>query len=278
MSTPIRLCLVGRGVTASPSQAMHEAALHACGIHGSYLNREVAPEELPEFVVRLRSGAYRGCNVTIPYKATLAAACDQLEGDALILGVVNTIRLEPGGRLIGSNTDPRGFELALIAQTMWPQEGGRAVVLGAGGAAAAVTLALTRVPMSEILVAARRDDAAADVARRLRDSGNVEATGWDLDRLLAAVAEADILVNATPVGVEELPVDVRDLPPSCTVADVRYRPQPVDFVAAALDTGRRACDGLEMLLQQGALSFETWTGTPAPIVAMRRALRRALGR
>jgi shikimate dehydrogenase len=278
MSTPMRLCLVGRGVTASPSQAMHEAALFACGIHGSYLNREVSPEELPEFVVRLRSGAYRGCNVTIPYKGTLAAACDQLEGDALILGVVNTIRLERGGRLVGSNTDARGFELALIAQTMWPEEGGRAVVLGAGGAAAAVTLALTRVPMSEVLVAARRDEAAADVARRLRDLGNVEATGWDLDRLLAAVAEADILVNATPAGVEELPVDVRDLPPSCTVADVRYRPQPVDFVAAALDTGRRACDGLEMLLQQGALSFETWTGTPAPIVAMRRALRRALGR
>ena len=137
----MRLCLVGRGVTSSPSQAMHEAALHACGIHGSYLNREVSPEELPEFVVRLRSGAYRGCNVTIPYKETLAAACDQLEGDALILGVVNTIRLDAGS-LVGSNTDAKGFELALIAQTMWPEPGGRAVVLGAGGAAAAVTLAL----------------------------------------------------------------------------------------------------------------------------------------
>src|ERR1700674_5239567 len=168
MSTPMRLCLVGRGVTASPSQAMHEAALFACGIHGSYLNREVSPEELPEFVVRLRSGAYRGCNVTIPYKATLAAACDQLEGDGLILGVVNTIRLEPGGRLIGSNTDPRGFELALIAQTMWPQEGGRAVELGAGvGDAGAHASAHERDPRRR--EARRRSGGCGAASSRLRE-------------------------------------------------------------------------------------------------------------
>jgi len=275
VTAPLRLCLAGSSVSGSPSAAMHTAALRASRIEGSYVLRDLSPAELPGFVAELRSGAYRGCNVTIPYKAALAAACDQLVGDAELLGAVNTITVE-SGRLVGDNTDADGFELGLSVQRLWPRPGGAALVIGAGGAAAAVVLALSRAPVSSVGIVARRPPAAAALAARMSAFVPVAVLPWDHRALRNRLGVPSIVVNATPAGLADLPLRPQDLPASCTVADVRYRPGPIEFVAAARATGHPAGDGLEMLLQQGMLSFTRWTGAPPPWAAARAGLLAAL--
>lgn len=261
---------------------MQTAALHAAGIEGSYELRDVGASELPAFFEAMRGGAYTGCNVTIPHKAAAAALCDRLEGDAGRLGVANTIRLHDG-HLVGTNTDAEGFAMALRQAGLLPPPGSRAVVFGAGGAAAAVALALARVPLGRLTVVARRVHVAAEVARRSAPpaQGVIAVTAaWGAppgEGPAAALREADIVVNATPLGVDDLPITLHELRPSCTVADVRYRPRPVDLVAAAAASGHPACDGAGMLLCQGMLSFATWTGLAPPWEAARAALMDALG-
>jgi len=272
---PLRLCLVGAGISKSPSPVMQQAAMQSTGVEGTYVLRDLAPSDIDPFVSELRAGRYSGCNVTVPYKAVMAARCDSLEGDAESLGVVNTITIR-GGRLVGLTTDSDGFELALSRASMWPRQGATALVLGAGGAAAAVALALTRVPLLRLRIASRRGEAAADLARRLHGSGDVATVPWNRNAIAATCAHSAIVVNATPVGVDDLPFDPRSIPAACSVVDLRYRPRPVDVVAAALSSGHRASDGLEMLLQQGLLSFEIWTGKAAPVDAVRNALLRAV--
>ena len=272
----LRLCLIGGSAGTSLSPAMQNAALRASGIDGTYQAFDVPPAELPAMLAEVRSGAYRGCNVTIPYKAAAVATCDWLAGDAELLGAVNTITAERG-KLIGENTDAIGFELALSVHGLWPLAGSTAVVLGAGGAAAAVTLALLRAPVARVVIAARRLELARRLAERLALGVPVDVVPWEKSAVQPVAERADIVVNATPAGVADLPLSVHHLPLSCTVADVRYRPRPVDLVTAATQAGLRACDGLEMLLQQGMLCFERWTGEAPPWEAARTALLEAAG-
>jgi shikimate dehydrogenase len=278
MPDEFRLCLIGQGIAQSPSRAMQEAALLASGREGSYEVVDVAPDGLPSVLRGLRSGRWRGANVTIPYKHALAAACDRLEGDALRTSAVNTISVAADGSLVGDNTDAAGFEMGLSAQRLWPLPESRALVIGAGGAAAAVILALSRVPVTRTVVVARRIEAARALIDSLRDTveGDVGLALWDEDYLSRQLSGADIIVNATPVGLADLPFSPGQLQPSCTVADVRYRPRPVDLVAAAHEAGLRACDGVDMLLHQGMLSFQRWTGDDPPYQAARIALEEAL--
>jgi len=248
----------------------------ACGVEGSYEIRDVTEADLPEFVRSLREGAYRGCNVTMPYKAVLAGRCDRLEGDARVLGVVNTITVEERS-LIGANTDALGFQQAMELEGLAPQPGFAALVLGAGGAATAVCLALARWEASLVSLVTRRPEAVRSIAERL--AGVVEVTGvaWEPDALVPLLDGLGLVVNATPAGLSQLPLHPRALPASCTVADVRYRPAPVDVVSAARAAGLKASDGREMLVQQGLLSFRRWTGLEAPAPVARRALAEALG-
>ncbi|MGD1054036.1 MAG: shikimate dehydrogenase, partial [Candidatus Dormibacteria bacterium] len=115
----LQLGLIGSGIRHSPSPAMHRAALHARDLQGDYTVLDVTPEELPGLLRQMRSGEFSGCNVTVPYKAALAAACDSLEGDAAVCQAVNTLIVRDG-ELIGDNTDARGFELALTYQRLRP--------------------------------------------------------------------------------------------------------------------------------------------------------------
>lgn len=279
MARRFDLCLIGDGIGASPSGAMQEAALRAAGLTGAYSLIDVRAAELPAVLRDLRAGRWHGANVTIPYKHALATACDTLEGDAEVTGAVNTIAVESGGRLVGANTDVRGFEMGLRTNGMLPAPGSRAVVIGAGGAAAAVVLALSRVPVERITIVARRVNAARGMLDQI---GAVDCEClvaiWDEDYLERHLGAADIVVNATPAGLAEMPFAPARLQASCTVADVRYRPRPVDLVAAAQDAGLRSCDGVEMLLHQGMLSFQRWTGAEAPYHAARLALNQALAR
>ncbi len=270
------LWLLGHGISASPSPLMQEAALRARGVEGSYRIVDVAPGELGAALARLRGGAARGANVTIPHKLAVAAACDRVEGDAALTGAVNTVVVEEG-RLLGFNTDAAGLEGALRAAGLWPSPGGEAVVLGAGGAAAAAMLALGRVPVSRLWVAARRPEAAVELAGRLAAVVDAAPAPWDAGALEPLLGRAATVVNATPTGLAALPLRLDRLGAGCTVVDLRYRPRPVDLVAAATAGGLRACDGLEMLLHQGMLSFRRWTGLEPPWEVARAALLAAVG-
>ncbi|HZB97651.1 MAG TPA: hypothetical protein VE219_03530, partial [Candidatus Sulfotelmatobacter sp.] len=253
----IRLWLVGSAVRSSPSPAMHLAALRACGIAGDYEIREVPPEGVPAVVECLRAGEARGCNVTMPYKATFSQACDVLEGDASSLRLVNTVTVEgappdvlhdpgPSDRraphvLIGDNTDARGFELSLLELELWPRSGAQGVVLGAGGAAGAVALALTRVPVGRLTLVARRLEAGRELAAKLQATTAIEVIPWST-AVTSPLAAADIVVNTTPAGLAAMPFSIDSLKPSCVVCDLRYHPRPVDIPAAAAAAGLRACD------------------------------------
>jgi shikimate dehydrogenase len=280
MEDALSLCLIGQGIASSPSRAMQEAALRARGLQGSYEILNVGADQLPGVLRDLRAGRWHGANVTTPYKFALAAACDELAGDAICTGAVNTITVTADGHLLGDNTDAVGFELALSARSLWPVPDSRALVFGAGGASAAVVLALSRVPVQRTTVVGRRINAVRSLTDRLA-TGGVEgdiAMGlWDNDYLERLVAGADIVVNATSAGLADMPFSPAQLQASCTVADVRYRPRPVDLVAASLEAGLHGCDGADMLLNQGMLSFQRWTGQEAPYAAARRALEEALG-
>jgi len=183
------------------------------------------------------------------------------------------------GSLEGHNTDARGLELALQHEGLWPSPGAAVVVLGAGGAAAAAVLALARSQPAAITVAARRPRAAHTLAESAADLYEKHTASWDVAAVGDALRQAGtaVLVNATPAPLADLPVDLAQLPDGCTVIDLRYRPRPVDLVAAARARGLRATDGLEMLLQQGMLSFALWTGMEPPTGVARMALREAVG-
>lgn len=271
----MRLCLIGQGISGSPSPAMQNAALQAAGVEAVYERHEVTAAELPDFMETMRRGAYRGCNVTIPHKRLAAELCDRLEGDAALLGVTNTVAVD-GTQLIGTNTDAAGFALALWRAGLAPGRGAHAVILGAGGSAAAVALALARLEVGRLTVVARRREAALAIARAAAPHIPTLAVEWDRNDARRPLSEADLVVNATPVGLHSLPLDVHNLQRSCTVADVRYRPQPVDLVAAAANAGHPALDGVGMLLCQGMLSFRRWTGLEPPWDVAEAALLGAL--
>lgn len=255
---------------------MQTAALRALHVDGAYELRSMRADEVPAFAQELRDGAYRGCNVTMPHKAAMAALCDELEGDAAVLGVTNTVTVEDG-RLSGANTDVEGFATGLRHAGLWPAPGARVVVLGAGGAAAAVTLALARAPAGHVTVVARSGGRAAALLERAAPHVPHDVVGWSTGAADVALPAADIVVNATPLGRDDLPLDLARLRPSCTVADVRYRPRPIALVDAAVAAGHPATDGFEMLLSQGMISLRRWTELEPPWDVARAALLGALG-
>jgi shikimate dehydrogenase len=254
---------------------MQRAALRAREIQGDYTVLDVTPADLPGLLRQLRGGELAGCNVTVPYKTALAAACDRLEGDASICQAVNTLLMR-GEELVGENTDARGFELALGYQRLRPEPGGRALVLGAGGAAAACVLALCRMRVEEVVVVARRREQAEELCLRVSPETARPLDWRDAEGVARAARGAGMVVNAASVGVGAAPLTLETLPSECILVDLRYGPRPVDLVAAARARGLRATDGVEMLLFQGMLSFQHWTGVDPPWHAARAALEEAL--
>jgi len=259
---------------------MHNAALAALGIDARYEALDVPPAGLGAAVAALRGPDVAGANVTIPHKEAVVGWLDALTAAAREVGAVNTVMLE-GGRLIGDNTDGEGFLHALDELGVDPR-GAACVVLGAGGAARAVTHALVRAGARVALhnrTAARAAALAAALAGAGAGAGAVAVT--DVDALAAAVRSADLLVQATPAGMEGAaegvsPLPAGLLPTAGAVVDLVYRPAETPLLAAAREAGLRAQNGLPMLVHQGALAFERWFGVAPPLDVMRRAARRAL--
>jgi shikimate dehydrogenase len=242
--------LLGHPVWGSLSPRMQNAAFAALALDWAYVPLDVAPEELPAAVEGLRALGLAGANVTIPHKTAVLALCDEIDEVAARAGSANTLVVRDG-RVLGSSTDGEAVAGAVEAA------GAEALVLGAGGAARAVVAALREAGAARVRVAAR-DRAKAEALG--------EAAPWPPD-----ASGATLVVNATPIR-DEPPVEPR---PEQQVVDLAYRPDgmPTALVAAARAAGcRRVVDGLEVLVRQGAASFERWTGLPAPVEVMRKAL------
>jgi shikimate dehydrogenase len=263
-----RLGVIGDPIGHSLSPAIQRAALDDAGLTWTYDAHRVAVDELVEWLASV-GRSMRGFNATIPHKVALLGQMDELDPAATSIGAVNTAA-HHGTGLRGYNTDPTGF-LAALATLPLDARATRVLVFGAGGAARAVVYALRPVA-SEIVVASRD-------ARRAAMLSPDAALALDDPALRAAIREADLLVNATPMGMSHLP-DATPLPvgtelqPETAVMDLVYG-RDTPLLATARDVGCRCADGTEMLVQQGAESFRLWTGQEPNVEVMREALKRA---
>lgn len=267
------LGLIGHPLGHSLSPRIHEAALQATGLPGLYLPFDLSPDGLEPFLRAAEGLRIRGLNVTVPYKEKAAELADELDGDAESLDAVNTLVLHEGWAR-GHNTDVSGFRMSL--RSLGLRLGDRhALVVGAGGAARAVVHVLLREG-AQVAVTNRTVERMDRLAKAFDES--IEIVSPDE---LPRKGPWDLLVNATPVGTSGmdagLPVPEAVVGRAGFVYDLVYNPRETPLLAAARTRGIRGTNGLAMLLQQAAASFELWTGRSAPFDAMARAAQEAVG-
>jgi len=263
---PSRLVLLGSQVGNSLSPIIQRAALASAGIRLSYDALDVSADDLAGTVEEIRRENIAG-NVTRPHKSAFHAACDVLTPIARRVGAVNTFWVDDG-RLHGDNTDVDGF--ASSARDLIPERitGIEVLVLGAGGAAAAVLAAVERWPGASAVIVSRTPARSGLLAASYPGVARVE-----LDAAHAATT-AGLIVNASPVGQhdDQHPLEVAAIARQTAVMDLVYRRGETPWVRALRARGNAARDGMAMLLEQGALSFEQWFGIEANRAAMRQAL------
>ncbi len=267
--------VLGYPVRHSLSPAMHNAALQSLGLNGVYLAFEVPPNALPNAIAGMRGLHIQGLNLTIPHKQAVIPLLDGTTDAAQQVGAVNTLFWDDD-QLIGDNTDAEGFLRGLREAGVEPASQ-TVLILGAGGAARAVAYALHRQGC-RLIIANRTPERAVSL------SAAFQATPVEMahDALRPLLSQVDGVVNCTSLGMSpdtasSPPMDWDALPDTAWACDLVYRPLHTRFLQAARARGLHTVDGLGMLIHQGALAFERWTGQPAPVAVMRNATERALG-
>jgi shikimate dehydrogenase len=239
---------------------MHNAAFRALGLDWTYELLDVPPGELASALKRLREADVAGANVTIPHKQAVMQHMDVVEPEAVKARAVNTI-VKEADRLMGSNTDIAAIRSVIASVSLEPK-GANAVILGAGGSARAAAVALNGAHITFV----SRHPEDADVPGRVM--------AWDDPALHALVRSADLLLNATPLGRrDEMPIRPAALPKAGVVIDLVYITGGTPLVRKARSLGLPTADGWQVLLEQGARSFEAWTRRPPPIASMRETLQ-----
>jgi shikimate dehydrogenase len=273
--------VMGWPIAHSVSPPMHNAAFRALGLDWCYVPLPVPPERLGEAVRGLRALGFAGANATVPHKQALLTQVDDLTPAARAIGAVNTLVLRPEG-ILGHNTDAAGFVRALRGAGFDP-EGCEALLLGAGGAARSVAYALasTGARVTILNRTAGRAEALAAALQQAMPGARLQ--GGPLDRAaLSSLAHVDLVVNATTLGmwpeVDASPwPDEAPFPARAFCYDLVYNPRETRFMRQARDAGARACDGLTMLVHQGAEALALWTGMQPPVDAMLAACEQTLG-
>jgi shikimate dehydrogenase len=267
--------IVGWPVAHSLSPAIHNAAFAEAGLDWIYVPLPVEPQGLREALGGLASLGLHGVNVTMPHKTESADLIERLTEDARMLRAVNTITVRRG-ELEGHNTDAPGFDRFLRRDAGFDPVGKSALVYGSGGAARACALALARGGLRELTVAARDRVRAAPLVRMVEPLGIPVSLVGPGD---TAEMPVDLVVNATPVGATGQVRAHPSLPhlgPDVLVVDLLYDPASTDLQQRAREAGAAVFGGLGHLLEQAALAFELWTGTPAPLEVMSAAALAAL--
>jgi len=273
------LGVLGLPVAENPTCVMQEAAFAALGLQWRYLTIEVKPDALPDAIRGVRALGMRGVNLTIPHKVAVMPLLDEISRDAGIIGAVNTVR-RVGDRLMGENTDGKGFLRGVREEAGIDPKGKNILVLGAGGAARAITVELALAGAGRILVWNRSVERGEALVRDLKQRTSADAHFVPWRGACAIGAEVDILVNATSIGlfpeVNAMPeVDLNNARGDLLVCDVVPNPPETRLIKTARTRGLKVLTGLPMLVYQGAIGFEMWTGKKAPEQAMRRALEKA---
>ena len=274
--------IVGYPVKHSFSPAMQNAAFKELGIDAEYSLFEVEPKDLEAFLGSLKAKGISGLNVTIPHKIKTSEYLEKngsLDDNAKRLGAVNTIKVTGGG-LSGFNTDGPGFYRSLLEDLRIEPEGKNVFVLGAGGAAKAIVMYLGNTPKKIAVydVDPGKTGELADHYAKYFDAGKLRVVSGESE-MKAVLGESNLLINATPIGMngsDPSPVEKTLLHPGLYVYDLVYNKPYTPLVKEANSMKVHAVTGLGMLLYQGAIAFEIWTGKKAPVNVMRRALREAL--
>jgi shikimate dehydrogenase len=282
---PIRLGVFGDPVAHSLSPQMQNAALRACKIDMQYGRFHIRANELRSALSFLRALDFIGVNVTVPHKIAAFAQIDEADESANRAGAVNTISFRDK-KLIGSNTDGEGFLRAIRAEFSVDVRDLRVLIVGAGGGTGqAIAWQCALENCERLVLVNRTHEKAQALAERLRPcfagprvlgpAARLEAVPGDEAALRAQLGDVDLIVNATPLGMnpsDPAPIATRPLAPHHMVFDAVYGPSTTSLLRAADEAGARGANGLSMLLYQGALSFSFWFDREAPIETMRKAL------
>jgi len=264
----------GKPVAENPTQPMIEAAYRHHRLAWRYLTIEVDPAHLADAVRGARAMGFAGFNCTIPHKVAVIQHLDGLGKSAELMGAVNCV-VRRGDKLIGENTDGKGFVAALTSRI--DPKGRRMVMFGAGGAARAIGVEVGLAGVSHITVVNRNEMRGTELAGLLESRLNLPVDFVLWDRTYRVPAETDILVNATSIGLfpdvdAQLDIDFGTIAPTMLVADVIPNPPRTHLVTTAAERGCTVIDGLEMLVNQGVIGIKYWTGVDADATVMREAL------
>lgn len=276
--------IIGSPVGHSLSPRMQNAAFRARGLDWCYIPLNLEPRFIKRGVEALSVLGFEGFNVTIPHKQTIIPLLDRITPEARFIGAVNTVVIKKG-KLMGHNTDAEGFLRALREGRRLTLRGKKVLVLGAGGAARAVSFRLSLEGVREITIAnrsaARSRALVADlkkaISRKAASSCRFSSIPLSKPHLAKTIPGVEIVVNATSMGMGSNPpllLPPGTLSPKHIVCDLVYQPPDTGLLKQAVRSGARPVNGLGMLLYQGALAFEIWTGKKAPIKAMRAVLQK----
>jgi shikimate dehydrogenase len=281
ISGKTKVCgIIGDPIEHTMSPVMHNAAFQKLDLDFVYLPFRVKKEELSRAVDGVRALNIKGLNVTIPHKVAIIPFLDKLDPLAEKIGAINTI-VNDEGVLTGYNTDATGFLQALLEQGVEP-EGKTTVILGAGGASRGISFILAERG-AHLVILNRKSGRVEELAQRITRVFKKEVTALPLneENLAKVLARADILVNTTSVGmnpdIDETPVRARLLESGMIVFDIVYNPVQTRLLKEAEAAGAKTINGLEMLVWQGAMAFEKWTGQKAPLDLMKKEAIKALG-
>jgi len=285
-----KLMVIGYPIAHSLSPIMHNAALAEVGLDNEFIyeKMEVLPEKekIVEFIESIRKKEIFGGNVTIPHKQMVHDNVDELSEEAKLVGVVNTVYFKDD-KVWGTSTDGIGC-LKALEENGINVSGKKVLVLGAGGAARAITFALAQNNAS-VIVLNRTIEKAKDLVKEVNEKLNVKNEFYSLDKIEKYLGKVDICINCTSIGMkgkaegetlitlEQFASAKKESGKELVVMDLVYNPLKTKFLEGAEKAGCKIVDGLGMLVHQGAVGFELWTGKKAPIEVMRNALKEHLG-
>lgn len=271
--------IFGYPVEHTFSPGMHNAAFKKLGVDACYVPFTVPREDLPEAARAIKPLNFHGLNITVPHKENIIPFLDDLSQEARLIGAVNTIEVKDG-RLIGHNTDGRGFLRSLKDIARFEPRGKKFLLIGSGGAARAVGYSLALAGAASIFFRDLDSKKADALASDIQKNTGVTVRSISEEAIASTASDSDCLINATPLGLKKN--DPLPLPETCITArqlvcDLVYNPPETRFLKAAKARRARTLPGIGMLLYQGVIAFEIWTGKRAPVQAMKSSLARQIG-